>query len=35
MKMGILGAGRIAVTMAQTIAQMPDVTSWAVVARSL
>lgn len=35
MKMGILGAGRIAVTMAQTIAQMPDVTSWAVGARSL
>ena len=35
MKMGILGAGRIAVTMAQTIAQMPDVTAWSVGSRSL
>lgn len=35
MKMGILGAGRIAVTMAQTIARMPDVTCWSVGARSL
>lgn len=35
MKMGILGAGRIAGTMAGTIREMPQVTSWAVGARDL
>ena len=35
MKMGILGAGRIAGTMASTIAQMDTVESWAVAARDL
>lgn len=35
MKMGILGAGRIAGTMAGTIREMPQVTSWAIASRSL
>lgn len=35
MKMGILGAGGIAGTMAGTIREMPQVTSWAVASRSL
>lgn len=35
MKMGILGAGNIAGTMARTIREMPQVTSWAVASRSL
>ena len=35
MKMGILGAGGIAGTMAATIAQMDTVESWAVAARDL
>lgn len=35
MKMGILGAGNIAGTMARTIREMPQVTSWAVAARDL
>lgn len=35
MKMGILGAGNIAKTMAGTIRQMPEVTSWAVASRDL
>lgn len=34
MKMGILGAGNIAGTMARTIREMPQVTSWAVASRS-
>lgn len=35
MKMGILGAGNIAKTMARTIHEMPEVTSWAVASRNL
>lgn len=35
MKMGILGAGNIAKTMARTIREMPEVTSWAVASRNL
>lgn len=35
MKMGILGAGNIAGTMAKTIREMPQVTSWAVAAREI
>lgn len=35
MKMGILGAGKIARTMAKTIREMPQVTSWAIAARDL
>lgn len=35
MKMGILGAGRIATVMASTIREMPQVTSWAIASRSL
>lgn len=35
MKMGIMGAGNIAGTMAGTISRMPQVTSWAVGSRSL
>ena len=35
MKMGVLGAGGIAGTMAATIREMPQVTSWAVAARDL
>lgn len=35
MKMGILGAGGIAGVMAETIRQMPQVTSWAVGSRTL
>lgn len=35
MKMGILGAGSIAKTMARTIREMPEVTSWAVASRSI
>ncbi len=35
MKMGILGAGNIAKTMARTIREMPEVTSWAVASRNM
>lgn len=35
MKMGILGAGHIAVKMATTIREMPQVTSWAVASRNI
>lgn len=35
MKVGILGAGKIAGKMAQTISKMPQVTSWAVASRDI
>ena len=35
LKVSILGAGRIAATMAETLAKMDDVTSYAVAARDL